>query len=199
MVATAVILDLDGTVWDSRPWYANTIARLSGVSVLQVERKLEEGASIVIAARDCHVSNSRLALAAKQNGGAIELYEHVVPTLDFIRERGTPIGFVTNLPGWLARPMLISTGLSKYAAAIATPRRGIPAKPKPHGIRRVLAEIASELESESGVWFVGDETVDSKAAEAASVKFAWASFGYGLVEPNRTDKVLKSFKDLLDL
>ncbi len=197
MAATVVVLDLDGTVWDSRPWYAGTIARLSGVSALQVERELEAGVSVVRAARDRGVSNARLARAAREDGGAVELYDRVVPTLDRLRGRGTPIGIVTNLPDWLVQPLLQSTGVGKYSAAIATPRAEIPAKPRPHGIRWVLAEIGRE--ADAGIWFVGDGATDAEAAEAASVRFAWASFGYETEEPYRADKVLARFDELLDL
>ena len=197
MAATAVILDLDGTVWDSRPWFATAIARLSGGSAVQIMRELEADANVIQVAKDCGVNKSQLEGVAKEDGGAVQLYEQVIPTLDRLRARGTPIGIVTNLPGWIVRPLLQSTGVGNYAAAISTPRAGIPAKPKPHGLWRVLAEI--ELEVDAGIWFVGDGPIDAATAEAALVRFAWASFGYGSVEPNGTDKVLLSFDELLDL
>ena len=197
MAAATVVLDLDGTVWDSRPWYAKTIAQLSEGSALKVKRALEAGTSIVQAAKDYGVSKTRLVRAAKEDGASVELYEGVLPTLDSLRERGTLIGIVTNLPGWLACPLLESTGIGKYAVAVATPRRGVPAKPKPHGIRRVLAKM--EQNADFRTWFVGDGTVDAEAAMAASVRFAWASFGYETEEPSGANKVLASFQDVLDL
>ena len=197
MAAAVVILDLDGTVWDSRPWYAEAIARLSGDVAPQIERELEEGASVVQAAKDHDVSNAQLARAAREGGSAIELYNQVIPTLRRLQKRGTVIGIVTNLPGWFVTPLLQSTGIGEYAAAIATPRAGMPAKPKPHGILRVLAEI--EREADSATWFVGDGAVDAEAAKAASVRFAWASFGYETEEPSGVCKVLMSFDEVLDL
>ena len=197
MATAAIVLDLDGTVWDSRPWYAKTIARLSDESAARVERELQGGASIVRVAKDHGVSNARLARAAREDGGSIELYEGVLPTLDELRGKGTRIGIVTNLPGWLVRPLLESTGIGEYAVGVATPRRGIPAKPMPHGIRRVLAEMGRE--ADLGTWFVGDTAVDAEAAEAAAVRFAWASFGYESVMPAGTRKVLVCFDEVLDL
>lgn len=197
MAATAVVLDLDGTVWNSRPWYAETIARLSGVSALRVEQDLQVGISVVQAAKDRGVSRTRLIGAAEKDGGAIELYERVIPTLDQLRVRGTPICIVTNLPGWLVQPLLQSTGVGEHITAIATPGAGKPAKPSPLGIWRVLSQI--ELEANPKIWFVGDEATDAEAAKAASVRFAWASFGYGANEPHGTDKVLMHFGEALDL
>lgn len=197
MAATAVLLDLDGTVWNSRPWYAETIARLSDGSASKVRQELEAGASVVRAAIDHGVSKTRLARAAREDGASVELYEGVLSTLDELRARGTPISIVTNLPGWLVGPLLESAGIGKYAVAVATPRRGVPAKPQPHGIRRVLTEM--ERKADFGTWFVGDGTVDADAAKAASVRFAWASFGYETEEPSGVGKVLASFEEVLDL
>ena len=197
MAAAAVILDLDGTVWDSRPWFANAIARLSGGSAVQVKRELDADANIIQVMKDYGVSKSQFEWVAREDGGTMQLYEQVIPTLDRLRARGTPMGIVTNLPGWIVMPLLEATGIGNYAAGIATPRAGIPAKPKPHGLRSVLAEL--KLKVDVGIWFVGDGTIDAAAAEAASVRFAWASFGYGSEEPNGTDKVLMSFDELLDL
>ncbi|MXY32686.1 MAG: HAD family hydrolase, partial [Boseongicola sp. SB0664_bin_43] len=158
---------------------------------------LESGANIVHVAKHRGVSKSRLARAAEERGGAMELYEQVIPTLERLRARGTPLGIVTNLPGWLAGHLLSATGVGEYAAAIATPRAGLAAKPKPHGIRWVLAEIGRE--ADAGVWFVGDGDADAEAAKAALVRFAWASYGYGPEEPDGTDKALLSFDELLGL
>ena len=197
MAATAVVLDLDGTVWDSRPWYAETIARLSNGSTSQVGQELEAGTSVVRAAKNHGVSKPRLARAAKEDGVSVELYEGVLGTLDELWARGTSIGIVTNLPGWLVRPLLESTGIGGYAVAVETPRPGVPAKPKPHGIRRVLAEM--EREADLGTWYVGDTTGDAEAAKAAAVQFAWASFGYESDMPSGTGKVLACFDEVLDL
>ena len=149
------------------------------------------------AAKERGVSKERLAGAARKDGASVELYEGVLPTLDKLRARGTPISIVTNLPGWLVRPLLESTGIGNYAVAVATPRRGVPAKPKPHGIRRVLAKLGQNAVMET--WFVGDGTVDAEAAQAASVRFAWASFGYETQKPSSVSKVLTSFEEVLDL
>ena len=197
MAPATLVLDLDGTVWNSRPWYAEVIARLSGGPALQIIGKLEAGASIVRVAEDHQVTKARLARAAKEDGVSIELYEGVLQTLDSIQERGSSIGIVSNLPGWLVRPLLQSTGIEKYFTATVTPQWGVPAKPNPHGIRRVLQEMG--LDADARTWFVGDEAVDAEAAAAADVQFAWASYGYCTEAPPGTAKVLERFDDLLRL
>ena len=104
---------------------------------------------------------------------------------------------MTNLPGWLVSPLLDATGIKKYAAAIATPKAGVRAKPQPDGICKVLAEMGRNADSET--WYIGDTTVDAKAAKSAAMRFAWASFGYESAMPPGTDKLLNSFGEILHL
>ena len=197
MAPATVLLDLDGTVWDSRPWYARTIARLSDSPILELENELSTGANIVRVASDHGVSHARLIRAASDSAGSLELYQRVRETLDSLGESGTLIGAVSNLPGWLVRPLLRSTGVEKYLVATVTPRRGVPAKPKPHGILRCLREMGREADART--WFVGDGAADAGAAKAAGVLFAWAAYGYELEMPPGTARVLERFDEVLRL
>ena len=197
MAAETLLLDLDGTVWNSRAWYADAIAQLSSAQASEIATRLEAGESVPGVSRDYGVSDTRLARAASENGTSIELYERVFDTLDRLRARGTGIGIVSNLSGWLARPLLVSTGIEAYVTATVTPRWGVPAKPKPHGIRRVLEEMGRR--PDAGTWFVGDGRTDAEAAQAAGVQFAWASYGYETDAPPGTAKVLARFEDVLEL
>ena len=199
MATATLLLDLDGTVWHSRPWYAETIARLSGGSASEVKGRLEAGARVGQVAQGLGVSRKRLTEAAWEDAVSLELYEQVPQTLDSLQEQGTSIGIVSNLPGWLVSPLLHSTGIEKYIAATVTPQpwRGVPAKPKPHGIRKVLQEMGREADAQT--WFVGDGAADAEAAKAAGVQFAWASYGYEREAPHGTAKVLECFDDVLQL
>ena len=197
MVANTLLLDLDGTVWDGHAWYADTIAALSGTPATAIVARLAAGASVARALRDGGVSNARLARAARDHGASVGLYEGVLDTLERLRAGGSDIGVVSNLPGWLVRPLLASTGIGAYVEAIATPRPGVPAKPQPHGVARVLGELSRT--AGAGTWFVGDGRTDAAAAQAAGVRFAWASYGYETEAPPGTDKVLARFEDTLEL
>ncbi len=197
MAAETILLDLDGTVWNSRPWYAETIACLSGVSCDEVERKLLSGKPIVQLAREHYVSKSNLVKSATENAESLVLYKRVKQTLKVLRGRGTPIGVVTNLPGWLVRPLLESKDLKEYFFVTITPRWGIQAKPRPHGIFSALEEIGRGVNADT--WFVGDGTVDAQAAEAAGIRFAWASYGYEPGPPPGTSEIVEKFEDILRL
>ena len=196
MAAAILLLDLDGTVWDSRPWYAAAIARLSDASAAEIESELAGGANLVHMAREHGVSKARLVRAAREKTVSVELYGGVLQTLERLRERDTRMGIVSNLPGWLVEPLVESTGIDRYFAATATPRPGLPAKPSPHGIWRVLQEMGRDVDAET--WLVGDGAADAEAAQAAGVQFAWASYGYES-EPPGAAKVLERFEDVLRL
>lgn len=197
MVASALLLDLDGTVWDSRPWYAATIAQLSGGSVSKIASELNAGSSIVKLVGSYGVGKTKFTRAVTEDAASLKLYDGVVETLDALKERGNSIGIVSNLPGWLVRPLLEAKRLDSYFDIVVTPRRGVPAKPNPHGISKALREL--EQAADAQVWLIGDEETDAGAAMAAGVNFAWASYGYGPEQLPGTAKVLECFLEVLEL
>ena len=121
MAAETLLLDLDGTVWDSRAWYAHAIAGLSGARVSDIVARLDAGESVPSVSRDCGVQSRHLAQNGERSGSSMVLYDGVIETLDCLRSRGTLIGVVSNLTGGLARPLLESTGIGVYATATVTP------------------------------------------------------------------------------
>ena len=197
MAAATLLLDLDGTIWDSRPWYAASIAHLSDIPASEIETRLAGGANVIRVAGDYGLTRSRLVRAARGNTVSIDLYEGVRRTLDRLRERSTPMGVVSNLSGSLATALLQATGLEEYFAAVVTPGAGVPAKPQPHGIRKALAEMGRTLDKET--WYVGDGTADAAAANAAGAQFAWVSYGYEATAPPGTHRVIDRFDDVLQL
>ena len=98
-------------MWNSRPWYAAAIARLSDTSTSEIETKVASGANIVDVARDHGVSKTRIVRAAQEKTVSVDLYERVPQTLERLRERETLLGIVSNLPDWLVVPLRESTGI----------------------------------------------------------------------------------------
>ena len=197
MARRTLLLDLDGTLWDSRPWYAEILARLSCGSATELESRLAAGASVARVASECGVSRSRVAREARNSIASLQLYDGVLGTLEDLTARATSMGVVTNLPGWLVRPVVQATGIAGHFGAIVTPRPGVPAKPKPNGIRRALRTMRRQPDLHT--WLVGDGFVDAAAAAAADLHFGWASYGYETVPPEGTETVLSCFGDVLDL
>ncbi|MDE0001134.1 MAG: HAD-IA family hydrolase [Rhodospirillaceae bacterium] len=197
MAAQTLLLDLDGTLWDSRPWYAAVLAQLSPETPKNLEHRLSTGTSIAKLTKECGVSNARLVSKCEACITSLQFYDGVLPTLEKLRVLGTTMGVVTNLPGWLAKPLATATGIEDYFDVFVTPRWGVPAKPNPHGTSGALQEIGQENYEQ--VWFVGDGEVDAKAANRADLNFAWASYGYETRKPPQTDIVLERFEEVLDL
>ncbi len=198
MVGTAVLLDLDGTVWDSRPWYAKVIARLSRTPATEFEIKLrlDEGANVIRLANLHGVSRTQLAREAGKSEDLPDLYGGVLETLSRFQVQSRPMAVVSNLSGSLVAPLLRSTALECFFGAVVTPNRGVPAKPQPHGVTKALRTLGIDA---SKAWYIGDGDVDAKAAGAAGVRFAWASYGYEREEPAGTDVVIEQFEDALRL
>ena len=197
MAAKTIVVDLDGTLWDSWPWYAKVISRISRVPARTIEHALANGANLVSLANEHAVSKSDLVSAAKNSAIDLDLYDGVCQTLKQLVARKTRLGIVSNLPGWLVRPLLISKEIEQYFESVATPRWGVPRKPSPLGIQLVLQELDSRLGART--WYVGDGCDDSEAARAAGVQFAWASYGYRTTSELHSSSVLESFEDVLFL
>lgn len=199
MADTTLLLDLDGTLWDSRPWFARILARASAEAPAPIEERLARGANIVALARDCGLSRARLARRAHECSDNLHLYDGAIETLGTLVDLETPMGVVTNLPAWLVNPMIAGTGLDEYFDTVITPNRfsGIPPKPNPAGIIAAIRAISPT--SDSTIWFIGDGNADAGAAIEAGVRFAWASYGYETDPPPGTDRVLAQICDILEL
>ena len=197
MAAQTLLLDLDGTLWDSRPWYAAVLAQLSRETPEKLEHCLSTGTSIVALAKECGVSNARFVSKCNACITSLQFYDSVLPTLAELRGLGTTMGIVSNLPGWLAKPLAEATGIEDYFDVMVTPRPGVPAKPSPRGTERALQAL--DRENCEQTWFVGDGAVDAVAANEAGLNFAWASYGYETREPSQVNVVLEKFEDVLDL
>ena len=197
MARRALLLDLDGTLWDSHPWYAEILAELGAGPAKDLEQALASGANLVRLAREAGVSRSRLGTRAKRSEKPIDLFDDVHETLLALKERGTQIGVVTNIPGWLANPLIDRAGLNDYFCVVVTRSDRVPPKPSPGGMHKALEALG--VEAKLDAWYVGDAITDAGAAAAAGVPFAWAAYGYESDQPFGTERVLHGFAETLDL
>lgn len=194
MAAPAVLLDLDGTLWDSWPWYARQVGRSDRARVRQISEALRRGRPVAPLLRDAGVTEASLRASCRTSG--CDLYPGVRDALAQLRDGGTRLGIVTNLPRWIAIPMLEELGLAEHFDAVAhysTTRRH---KPHPDPILAVLDEMG--VPPSTGDWYVGDTQADFEAAVAAGLSFAWASYGYGEPIPS-AHKVIDQFDEVLRL
>ena len=180
-------------MWDSLPWYAACIGGDNATAVARAEAQLRAGSPTATLLRG----------AARQRGfGAwcsahaaeLALYPAAVGTLEELRNRRCPLGAVTNLPSWIALPMLDEVGLAGVFGSVVTYLR--PPKPNPRCLHQALAELGVAASRE--VWYVGDTATDQQTARRAGVSFAWAAWGYG-DDVMDADRVLGTIGEVLDL
>ncbi len=200
MQQTSFVFDLDGTIWDSRPWYIEVISHFTGISKPTLSRELKQHENSFKFAKAHDINKDKLVQAARDGScGPVSLYEGVIPTLDKLSLRQCSLGIVSNLPGQLAFALMDSVGITQYFEKkfVVTPRPGLPAKPHPHGMRQLISKM-TQYQTCKEVWFIGDTENDAISASSAGVKFAWASYGYGLQQPKGSTRVLQQFDELLE-
>jgi phosphoglycolate phosphatase len=192
----ALVFDLDGTVWDSRPWLARAISGGAVDAERQALASLRDNAPAARLLHAAGVTTARFRTICDE-ASDLSLYPGVRETLSALQDEGTALGVVTNLPGWIASPMLDCVGLGEFFGSVIAFSRTRPSKPHPAPIQASLEDLG--IEPVPGVWYVGDADSDAEAARRASVSFAWASYGYGSDKPANADAVLHDFSQALEL
>ena len=127
MAADAVLLDLDGTNSDSLPWYSRCVGREQTAAVASAEEKLRAGYSIATLLRAAG-GRRRFSDWCRDQAGELVLYPGAAETLAQLRRRRRQLGAVTNLPEWVAVPMLDAVRLADVFTSVVTYVR----PPKPH-------------------------------------------------------------------
>lgn len=197
MAARVILLDLDGTVWDSYPWYGRVLERTGLIRSAEVESALRRGLSIIRVARDVGVSRSRLLRLIRDASEAIPIYPGVETSLETLAGRGVKLGIVTSLSGAIALPMLAKAAINDFFDTVVHPGNCRAYKPAARPIL-VALEALGEAAS-SSVVYVGDQEADAAAAHNAEIRFAWASFGYGTRTPSAGETILTEFGDVAEL
>jgi phosphoglycolate phosphatase-like HAD superfamily hydrolase len=192
MAARALVFDLDGTVWDSHPWLARIIGGSEEPAYGAALASLREHQPAARLLRTARVSPARFASACDA-AEELALYPGVIEALEELTERGTPLAVVTNLPAWMAEPMLERQGIRHYLQPVVSYSRV--------GKARRITQAIAVLGARQGhdTWYIGDTEADGRAAFEASVSFAWASYGYGPPTLDGADTVLDQFPDVLAL
>lgn len=197
MAANALIFDVDGTMWDSYPWYAALLARISVREETHILERLRGGSNVVHLHREFGISRAEFVKHGLAMIDDLSLYDAVPDTLVELRRRGCKLGVVTSLPESIVSPFLKNKKLFDLFETVVTARFGLPPKPNPRGILTALSRL--DVKSDRNVFYVGDMPTDAQAAARAGLSFAWASFGYGWVDVATSFTVLESFRDLLRL
>jgi phosphoglycolate phosphatase len=179
-MASAVILDLDGTVWDSHPFYAAVAGGSSAAERKRVLAQLKAGASAATLLKAAGVTTNSLRKLCARNG-SLSFYTDALTTIAGLSEQGTPLGVVTNLPTWIVAPMLECHGLDEMLTSVVTWGRAARRKPHPDPLLLCCKEL--KVATDDDCWYVGDTDSDGLAAQRAGLSFGWASWGYGTAAP----------------
>jgi phosphoglycolate phosphatase len=192
LAARALVFDLDGTVWDSYPWLARIIGGADEPACAAALASLREQQPAARLLRDAGVTPDRFS-AACRDADDLAVYPAVPEALSSLQRKGIGLAVVTNLPGWVAEPMLEHLDLRDFVDPVVPYSRA----GKAERISLALGELGVRAEEEA--WYVGDTVADARAARGAGVAFAWAAYGYGLEAVEDADAVLTEFADVLAL
>jgi HAD superfamily hydrolase (TIGR01509 family) len=193
MAPRAIIFDLDGTIWDSEPWFARLLGAQGGPGASEYERLLRSGTSIVklIARRAAFV---RIATASISS---LNLYPEIRKVLALLSEKNVGLGVFTSLPGWIVEPILSGLGIDSHFRAVIHAGNCRQRKPHPMGIFNALGALGVQVGPT--VYYVGDREVDSRTARNAGISFAWASYGYGRTAPQFVTAKIDEPKQILTI
>ena len=209
-----VLLDLDGTLIDSRRDLAAATNRLLaelGLSPLPLEQICSfvgNGArTLVRRSLDAADPERRVDRAAPVLRNFLTHYEAVmldttkpfpgvVDGLGRLRSAGLALAVVTNKPIGPTSRILAALGLTRWFGAVLGGDSLATKKPDPAMLFAASDQLGVDI---AGCVMVGDSDVDMAAAGAAGVPGIWCSYG-GLHpdRPPRWDRIADSFTDVVD-
>src|SRR5258708_6598083 len=174
MAADAIVFDVDGTLWDSAPFFSAVLGDLAGVTHEALKEKLLRGDSIVTMVTQHGVSRQGFRRACMERSEELDLFDGIEETLERLRAADIPMGIVTSLPGeMILIPLLEAKELSRLFRTVIHAGNCRQRKPNATGLRAALNAL--DVQPSESVFYVGDKDVDQQTAANASVSFAWAS------------------------
>ena len=207
MKTDGIILDIDGTLWNSTPIVAEAwneiIEKRDDIPFRFTAKQLTQlfGRPLPVIAdmvfpfleekdrydliNECCEREHELLRASTQN----ILYPGVAETMKALCKK-IPLFIVSNCQSGYIELFLEKTGLADCITdSECAGRTGLPKGPN-------IRLVADRNHLQNPV-YVGDIDGDRQASEEAGVKFCHASYGFGEVE--RKDYVIKEFSDLMTL
>lgn len=125
------------------------------------------------------------------------LYPGVAETLEHFR--AVPMAVITNKTRDFSEPILDQLGVRKYFRMIIGADDGLPLKPEPDSVLKVVETIGAPKDR---TVIVGDGTTDMKAGKAAGIATCAVTYGFRSEEELRKagpDDVIHDFSELKKL
>lgn len=201
-----IILDIDGTLWDSTPIVAdawNTVLnnrtdvefRASADKLKQLfGRPLPVIASMVFPELPYEAQQELIDLCCEAEHHALEktpghIFEGVVETIKTLSKK-YKICIVSNCQAGYIELTMDALGIKEYITDFECP--GYTGLSKGENCKLVM-----ERNHFTSAVYVGDTQGDCDAAAFAGIPFVFCEYGFG--EPDRYDYKIRSFYDLLNL
>lgn len=197
MAPQAVVLDLDGTVWDSRPWYAQLIGHGDSTQASHALTALASGCPAATLLRNAGYTKARFKVVCQSAASRLACFPGIIHALEQLRDSGVKLGAATNLPGWMAGPMADAAGIAPLLGTLVDFTATRRHKPDPDPLLLALERL--DMAPGPTAWYVGDEYQDAAAAQAGGLRFAWAAWGAASGAPEGTGLILQKPSDLFTL
>lgn len=191
-----IVFDLDGTLVDSAPDIARSLAAGFGPLGIppfpldQVKTMIGGGASVAIR-RAAEVAKFRLdpetekgiygrfmetyAVASAEGKG---IYPGAIELLETLRGRGIGLGLCTNKSEPIAHIALDALRITRFFDVVIGQKEGRPRKPDPAGVVEAFTALGAAA---SETVMIGDSQADIGAARSAGCRSIAVSYGYSRV------------------
>jgi len=183
------IFDLDGTLIDSAPDIADALNQalsergLPAHSTARVTRMIGEGVDVLVEralGRPRHPEHAVVVAAfrrlyAAEPAAKTRPYAGLPELLQRARAAGLTLAIATNKPNDITKQILIALRLLPLFSVVIGAEPGLPRKPDPAAVRRILELLAVRPER---TLYIGDSLVDLATAHNAGVPAALVTWGY---------------------
>ncbi|MGA2177817.1 MAG: HAD hydrolase-like protein [Verrucomicrobiota bacterium] len=209
-VPSSLILDLDGTLIDSKPGILESF----GTAVATVFPGQEFDLSTVVLGppiqRMFQVSFPKASESEiegllrvfrghydREGSLHTRLYDGAWDVLTYCQRRGIALDIATNKPLHISTSILAHLKLDDYFRSILAADSVQPPFAGKAGIIRHLLK-ANELKAGETL-YVGDSAEDAVAAAACGIRFVWAAYGYGKLAEEEARTAFGTIRKLGDL
>lgn len=211
----ALLLDLDGTLLDTAPDFAEILNAmrsdrgLERLPAARVRETVSDGARALItlgfeATEDDPGFAALHRELLERYADHLAVYTTLFPGMDTVLEaleaRGLRWGVVTNKPSQYAAPLLSALGLAQRCSALVCPDHLARRKPDPEGLLLACRQLGLEP---SQAIYAGDHRRDIEAGRAAGMRTVACGYGYvhrdDAPETWGADWVVQEAQELLQL
>ena len=210
----AVIFDLDGTLADtiaSIAWCGNrALARfgLPSFSEAEYKRFVGDGAAMLVRRALLAAGDEKLShfdevyqeyreIFSRDCMYQVKPYDGIVPLLAELKKRGNRNAVLSNKPDADSRRVVVELFGKGFFDHIQGQTEGIPRKPDPAGVYRILEAFGLRAED---FLYVGDSCVDMRTGKAAGIFTVGVLWGFrdrAELEENHADAVIGKPGELL--